>query len=97
VLPRDAEDAEAHEELHAAVRGVELRQAREHGRARLGQGRREVGARLLGHVGGRGRVERARDRVRRGEAFALPGDDRVCVAGAREDEGAVDGDAGVWG
>jgi hypothetical protein len=76
---------------------VELRQAREHGRARLGQGRREVGARLLGHVGGRGRVERARDRVRRGEAFDLPEDDRVFVAGAREDEVAVEGDAGVWG
>lgn len=79
------EDAEAHEELDAAVRGVELGEAREHGAAGLGEGGREVGARLLGHVGWGRRVQGPGDRVRGGEALDLPEHDGVFVAGARED------------
>jgi hypothetical protein len=73
---------------------VELREAGEHGRAGERQGRGEGGARLLGHVCWGRRVEGRRYGVGRGEAFDLPQDDAVFMAGAGEDEVAVEGDAG---
>lgn len=50
---------------------------------------------MLGGVVGGGRVVGGRDRVVRGEAFDAPEDDDVFVAGAREDEVPVEGDAWV--
>lgn len=94
MLSRRVKHAEAHEKLHAAFRGVKLRQTREHGGPVGGGGRVEVGAGLLGHVGWGGRLEGAGDRVGGGEAFDAPQDDGVFVAGAGEDEVAVEGDAG---